>query len=599
MAEDIAESRLHRLGRRTKPMGLWDGIFTSKAREYTLVILFFLLLAVIFTWPLILHIHDGVIGGHGDPLLNTWIVSWDARTIFTNPTGLFQGNILYPATDVLTYSEHMFTIGLMAAPVYYISGNPILAYNTMVFLGLVLSSFGCYLLIKKLTGSRWGALVGGVYFGLCPYKISQLNHLHIVFSAFLPFMLLYLYGYLEEGGIKNLVLFGVFFLLQSLASWHYLVYGSILILLLWVWKAAFSRTREEWMRIAGAVAMTLIAAALMLPFALPYLRVHARLPDFVRTLEESARNSAALADYLNVLPQSVLYRAGFSPLRVAFMGSETILFPGLVILLLAACGVFLRGRGEDECASPLLARHAREPYLFLIVTVVGVLLSLGPKIGGISNPLYTVPYHLGLFKLIRWPPRFFVLVSLGLAVLSGFGVAKISQGLQALKRPRISFRLVCAILLLAIVVEAATFNFEVTPVPVYDEVPEVYTWLKDQDAVAAIEIPASFPAPNPQGLFVYLSTYHWKRIANGYSGYNPPVLKELYEIMPSFPSGDSVDLLREYGIDFVIWHRELLPPQQVAEYDARLMSQPGLSLVRDFGEEVVFRVDPAGAGKDP
>jgi hypothetical protein len=165
-------------------MNKLEMVFRTKKREYLIVLLFFLIMAILFTWPLILHIHNGVIGGHGDPMLNNWIISWEAKTIFTNPTNLFQGNIIYPARDVLAYSEHLFTLGLLGAPIYHLTGNPILTYNLLIFFAIVFSAFGCYLLIKELTGSRWGGLFGGLFFALCPYRIAKADHIQILFSAF-------------------------------------------------------------------------------------------------------------------------------------------------------------------------------------------------------------------------------------------------------------------------------------------------------------------------------------------------------------------------------------------------------------------------------
>ena len=234
---------MKRSGAKTSDMKQWqagrlEGLFSSKKREYALVILFFFLLAILFTWPLILHPHNGILGGRGDPLLNSWIISWDAKTMFTDPAALFQGNIIYPSRDVLAYSEHQFTLGLIAAPVYFIFRNPILAYNFVIFFSFVFAAFGCYLLVKELTGSRWGGLVAGSFYAFLPYLIAQLSHIQIFFAPFLPFMLLYLYRYLGRGRWRDLVLFGVFFVAQSLASWHYLMYSALAAGLLWLWAVA-------------------------------------------------------------------------------------------------------------------------------------------------------------------------------------------------------------------------------------------------------------------------------------------------------------------------------------------------------------------------
>jgi len=595
----------------------WRNLFSSKRREYLLVIILFALAAIVFTWPLILHVHDGILGGYGDHLLNTWIISWDAKTIFSHPTRLFQGNIMYPSRDVLAYSEHLFTLGILAAPIYFVSGNPILAYNILLFLGLVFSAFGCYLLIKELTGSRWGGLVGGLFFAFCPYKLSQLIHIHIIFSPFLPLMLLSLYRYLDRGGRKNLILFGLFFLAQSLASWHYLVYCSMAASLLWVWTAIFSRKKEEWSRLAGVVIAVLVVILLIVPFALPYLRANQRLPGFGRSLEESGFSSASAKDYLRVLPESLLYRHAPSPFQIGGAGilkTEKTLYPGLVIILLALAGLFIRRRKEDETYVFDPGSFRMGALFFLVLTVLSLLLTFGPLIGGVNNLLYTVPYHLGILKFIRVPARFYVLAALGLSVLAGYGTGKIAVRVAGWRKSVNAGRLAVAVIMILLLAEMAIFNMSVYPVPARDEVPEVYSWLSEQADAKVIELPPSPLAVQGnyryddqrmgffleddlefdlrEGMSMYLSTYHWKKIANGYSGYFPILYTRIYTEMQAFPSERSVDLLRGLEIDYVIWQWDLVDEEQRAEYRERLAGTPGLTLEKDFGNEVVYRVEP-------
>jgi uncharacterized membrane protein len=160
--------------------------------------------------------------------------------------------------------------------------------------------------------------------------MSALPHIHVLFSPFLPFVLLYLYRYLRKGRRRDLVLFGLFFLAQSLASWHYLAFCAIAVGLLLIWFAAFSRKKENWLRLALVVMAVILVAAVIVPFALPYLRVRQRLPDFERSLEDLQSNSATPAKYVTVLPQHVIY--GKSPPPPLIQGSlqiESVLFPGL------------------------------------------------------------------------------------------------------------------------------------------------------------------------------------------------------------------------------------------------------------------------------
>ena len=321
--------------------------FLPERYEYILILLIFLLLSIVVTWPLILHFNDGLPGEHPGPLQLSWHISWDAKTRFSHPTQLFQANIYYPSRDVLTYSEHLFTLGVLGAPLYFISNNPVIAYNFLIFLGFILSGFGCYLLIKELTGSRWGGLAGGLFFAFCPYKISELVHVHIFFSAFLPFMMLYFYRYLKSGKIKHLFLMGFFFLIQSLSSWHYLIFCGLALFMLVLWVAAFSRNRKDWLKLAYVLAALLISLIIIIPFAIPYFRAYSRLPDFERSIDEAKQFSAIPGDYLRVLPESLIYGKAPFLLRQGMIGFQVALFPGLVVLALVLAGIFIRRREED------------------------------------------------------------------------------------------------------------------------------------------------------------------------------------------------------------------------------------------------------------
>ncbi len=457
----------------------------GRGREYAAVLLLFFLLAVFFTWPLILHVHDGVVGGRNDTLLNTWIVTWDARTAFTRPWGLFQGNIIYPSRDVLAYSEHLFALGVMAAPLYHASGNPILAYNFLLFLAMVLSGFGCYLLVREWKGSRAGGVIAGAYFSFCIYRITKMGHLHVYFSPFLPFMLLYEYRYLERGGRKNLALFGLFLLVQSLSSWHYLAFCSFAASVMWVWRAVSAR-REEWKRLAAVVVACAAVLLCLIPFALPYLRAHARLPGFERSAREAETiYSISARDLLAVIPHSVLY--GKAPGPLVITETERVCFPGLAAPLLALAALvllFLRREKEKGAAD---ACRRKAALFSLLLAAAAFLVAMGPRIRGLTNPLYYLLHKIGLLSFIRVPARFYTLVVLGLAVLAGLGAGELSRRVGAGKAsPRVGRLLGLCILALALV-DLASTNLYVFAVPVKGEVPAVYPWLREQGDVVAIE----------------------------------------------------------------------------------------------------------------
>src|ERR1044071_375762 len=93
----------------------------------------YLLLALVMTWPLARGLARDLPADFGDPLLNTWILAWDAshfqRALAGHPgarSEYWNANIYYPHPLSLAYSEHLTTQAVMVLPVYIATGNAIL-----------------------------------------------------------------------------------------------------------------------------------------------------------------------------------------------------------------------------------------------------------------------------------------------------------------------------------------------------------------------------------------------------------------------------------------------------------------------------------------
>ena len=97
------------------------------------------LLTLVLTWPLARGLTRDVPGDFGDPLLNTWILAWDAdhlaRAFSGHPGALreyWHAAIFAPHPIALAYSEHLTAQALQMLPVYVVSGNAILGYNLLL-----------------------------------------------------------------------------------------------------------------------------------------------------------------------------------------------------------------------------------------------------------------------------------------------------------------------------------------------------------------------------------------------------------------------------------------------------------------------------------
>jgi hypothetical protein len=65
-------------------------------------------------------------------------------------------------------------------------------------------------------------------------------------------------------------------------------------------------------------------------------------------------------------------------------------------------------------------------------------------------------------------------------------------------------------------------------------------------------------------LFTFPQVFHWHRLVNGYSGYDPPSHIELVETLVRFPQPETVRYLQRIGVRYVILHGELAPEEYPA-----------------------------------
>lgn len=364
------------------------GSMTGERRLTWSAALAYTAIAVAFTWPLASGLTRDVPSDLGDPLLNMWILSWEAeqlgRLLTGHPgvlSGWFDANIFHPAPDALAYSEHLFAQAVQILPVYAITGNPILCYNLLFLSTYVLSGLGTYLLVRELTADRRAAFVAGLLFAFAPYRLAQLPHLQILSSQWMPFALYGFTRYLNAGSRPALAGGAIALLAQNLSSVYYLVYFPPLAAAYLLWELARRRRLRDlqaWRDIALAL---LAAGAATAPFLIPYVRVQS-VTRLARRIEEVSLYSADVYAYLTAAPTLRLWG---DVLQLA-PRAEGELFLGAVpvLLTLAAAALMLRRgwRKSTDINDPYPAVSA-----ILAITATGVLVLL--MAGIFAEPLDT------------------------------------------------------------------------------------------------------------------------------------------------------------------------------------------------------------------
>ena len=93
---------------------------SEAARRFAPPAAVYLAAAVAGTWPLAAYLASrlGAPEGPGDPYLNLWILGWDLQALTETPSKLLDGRvfdapIFHPASDTLTYSDHLLLQALL------------------------------------------------------------------------------------------------------------------------------------------------------------------------------------------------------------------------------------------------------------------------------------------------------------------------------------------------------------------------------------------------------------------------------------------------------------------------------------------------------
>jgi hypothetical protein len=498
-------------------------------------------LTALLTWPVVFHLGTRV-PGHDDPLFSIWRLSWIAHAMAHFPSRLFDANIFYPHLHTLAYSDAMLFEGVIAAPFLWIGINPILVYNVMFLAGIVSSGAGMFVLVRYLTGDIGAALVSAVIFTVAPYRIEHFIHLELQWTMWMPLTMWALHRTFDQGTLVAGSRTGFFLWLQLISCVYYGAFLALIVSVLAV-VLAIGQPRQQLQRAIAPLCLgALLAAALTLPYALPYLAATRELGP--RAEGEVLTFSANWASYFAAPPQNWLW--GWTAWD--FIGNERHLFPGVTSVIVAAFGLAWRPR--------------RIVWAYLAVTVLAFELSLGLN-GALYHWLYD---HLFAFRGFRAPARFAILACCGMSVLAGFGYI-VLQRLLAAQPVRAAL---LTIVLVAVGVESGSSPLALAEQPT--ALPPVYRFLKNAKPSVIIE----FPVGDYEPTYMFWSTFHWQTLVNGYSGYRPADSIETASLMRQFPDEDSVAKLQELNVRYVLIHRAFYAPRDYSDMIYAMATRPEL-----------------------
>ncbi len=548
------------------------------------VLLLFVVIALAFTYPLVTRLGTHFAGANIDVWLNMWANWWSGKVL----RGLISGQSLsfYHTADILyprgvslyfhSFSHTNTAPWLLLEPLI----GPLAAYNVTVLLGFVLLGFGVYLLVRDLTGQAGAGVVAGLAATFAPYHVWECVHPNIFSTQYIPLALWALVvtfrrlsaeERMQASPWRRGALMGLFLTLIALSGWHQPIYAVVILgpyLVMRIGKLA------NWRIFKALLIAALVAAVLIGPVVYPLLREQLRA-GYAEPEIDWVFDTDVLAW---VTPSFLhpLWGDAVRPLYERFPAPNRPAFVGYTVLALTLLGL------------RRWWRERREHGWLIISTLLALVLALGTRLyvnGEVVIP--NLPWYRPIIGFIRTPVRLNLMLGQCLAILAGFGVAELlpraTTGDSSPKGSLLRSPAHVGVLLLSGLI---LFEFLAWPFPTIQAyVPPFYEQLAQEGGdFAIVEAPLDRQTDK---FYMYWQTIHGKRLVNGHVSRPPESAFDFIEgnaLTRAFAHreelrgrdglGTALDGLAESNIDYVLIHKQFLPPELAADWSAALATRP-------------------------
>ncbi|MBN9390264.1 MAG: hypothetical protein J0I20_19715 [Chloroflexi bacterium] len=410
------------------------------------------LLALAFTWPLVLQMDTNLraASGTGDAYQNIWYMWWygHALELGVDPS---RSNLMYgllPDVQVLVSS---ILNGLLMWPVIKLFGA-LTAYNFALLISFPLAGFFTYKLALEVLSQRAGftwnrlaAFAAGFFFAFSNFHYARTEgHLGLLTIQWLPFYLWMLFRLRRHPSYLNAALVALGCILAALSDLYYLGYFVLPVTVAFVAWFGAAEWQQFWRwktNLKYYVVALVVAGAVLLFFYRFFLSLDPDIRQSVGDASTDVRSlSANLLAYFFPSGTNPLFGGLTAPIyntfQTPFLIEENI-FPGYVLYILAFGGLFFKK----------IQALSSEVYFWLTLAVFAFVFSLGPHlhVAGFELDFPALPYSItyGKFPFLgnfRAPSRMSVIVVLALAILAAFCLALLLEKLPGWLALRIKAR---------------------------------------------------------------------------------------------------------------------------------------------------------------
>jgi hypothetical protein len=434
-------------------------------RRDLFLLMVYLLLAIVLTWPTITHLNTHLPGDGGDDPAIAWNLWWIKYALLNQGQNPFQTDFMFYPIGINLAFYTLTVLNAVTALPFTLNLGVVTASNLHTLFTFVVGGYGTFLLVRYVlthlttadhrsrpteeslltSGQRpagdnlmWisAAIAGGLYaFASSKLFYVALGQFNITSNHWVPFAVLYILRTRHNPHrLKNPLMAGLFLTLQAWAEITYATFILVFIALYWLYwvslyTLSFVHKRQKPMpRFSQSPILHFRAAIVMgLTFAIGLSPILAQmLPDMLAEgdffVEGSGFAETFSADLLGFFIPTMhhpLLGGLITQTNITDFNKGQHIYIGFTLLGLMLISLFT-------------GYHHREIRFWLIAAFIFALLCLGPVVTingqatGIPGP-FVILQNLPFFKGNRYPSRYSVMLMLSLSVLAGFALTRIGH----------------------------------------------------------------------------------------------------------------------------------------------------------------------------
>jgi hypothetical protein len=505
--------------------------------------------------------------GHNDTRMFVGVLQWGAEGLRLGRSwaDLWQLPCLAPEPNLLACSEHMLGDAVLFAPLYFLTGQPILAFNLWLAAVVALNFLAAYLAARLLLRAWAPALLAAVLFTFGFLRLYHQGHYHLWPHFPTPLLFLIVVRLVERPGWRLGLLSGLCLAAQFWLSVYLGYMAAVMLAVMLVTLAATDPRRLADRRFLASLALGAAVAGLaLLPLAGPYATAARRWGCW--TWDETR---AWLPGWRDLLLRGETEKSGY----IGYLS----------LFLFTAGAVLLAARRR-----PGIGRWAA----FAVV--------LPPAIACLAvnqfhsyGLLYRV---LPGFQALRCPARIMLLALWPCGLVAGWAVRR----LCAWAGPRGGMALGLGVTALVFAENAARIDYFDARQP---EEAFYQTVVRSLPPGAVADFPLTRPGETRNWTmaerFAAVAAAGWRPALNAFTSRMPEWYYTLNarQLEADTPEKAAALMgeLRLRGIRYVILHKDQTPPQRVGIWRAARCSagRPWGRLAYDGPEAVLFDLDGA------